>query len=205
MAETGRPTILSTGMADAEEIGDAVRAFRAAGGSELYLLHCVSLYPAPTEEMNLRRIPALAAAFGVPVGLSDHTEENVASPLSVALGAVAIERHVTLDHALPGPDHRFSSDPAGLRALVAAVRRAEAALGQGVLDFRAVERDGRLQHRLSCVAARPIAAGTAVTAADIAYRRPGTGLPPKQGASLVGRKPLRDLPSGHIFGGADFA
>jgi N-acetylneuraminate synthase/N,N'-diacetyllegionaminate synthase len=204
MARTGLPTILSTGMASFEEISDSTGVFRAAGGGDLYLMHCVSLYPAPLDSMNLRRIPGLAKAFGVPVGFSDHTEGIEAAPLSVALGAVAIERHVTIDRDMPGPDHRFSSDPAEFRALVAAVRAAEGALGDGGLDFVEIEREARMQHRLSCVAAKPIRAGTALTRHDIAFRRPGTGMAPKEAPWLIGRSPVREIPAGHLFQRADF-
>jgi N-acetylneuraminate synthase/N,N'-diacetyllegionaminate synthase len=204
MARTKLPTILSTGMASFDEISESINAFRAAGGGDLYLLHCVSLYPVPLDSMNLRRIPGLAKAFGVPVGFSDHTEGIAAAPLSVALGSVAIERHVTLDHDMPGPDHRFSSDPAEFGALVAAVRAAESALGDGGLDFVEVEREARMQHRLSCVAAKTIRPGAPVTRQDIAFRRPGTGMPPKEASWLVGRSPNREIPAGQLFQRADF-
>jgi N,N'-diacetyllegionaminate synthase len=205
MARTGLPTILSTGMAVADEIDDAVAAFREAGGRDPVLLHCVSLYPAPLDTLDLRRIPAMARRFDCRIGFSDHSEGVIAAAAAVALGAVAIERHVTLDRSLPGPDHRFSADPAELRALVAAIRDAEAALGRERLDFAEAEAEARQQHRLSCVAGRGLVRGSVVTSPDIVFRRPGTGLPPKAAERLVGRRLVRDVPRGHMFDEADFA
>lgn len=205
MARTGLPTVLSTGMATLAEIDDAVRAFRGAGGRDLVLLHCTSSYPTPDHDVHLHKIPALAAAFGVPVGFSDHTCGVTAAIGAVTLGACWIEKHFTLDRRLPGPDHRFSSDPAELAELVTAVRTVERQLGSGALGSTVSEQAGRRDFRLSCVAAVDLAPGAALTEAAIAFRRPGTGLPPAALDWLVGRVVARPLPAGHVLRPEDFA
>jgi N-acetylneuraminate synthase/N,N'-diacetyllegionaminate synthase len=205
MARTGLPTVLSTGMATLAEADDAVRAFREAGGRDLILLHCTSAYPTPPEDVHLRKIPTLAAAFGCPVGLSDHTEGSVAAVGAVALGACMVEKHFTLDKGLPGPDHRFSVDPAGFRALAGEVRALEKALGQGAPGPTPSEAAGREGFRLSCVARRDLPAGHRLTEADITYRRPGTGLPPAAAGWVVGRRLQQGARRGQLLRPADFA
>jgi N,N'-diacetyllegionaminate synthase len=205
MARTGVATIVSSGMATLAEIDDAVRAFRGAGGGDLVLLHCVSAYPAPPASLNLRKIPALAAAFGCPVGFSDHTEGIAAAVAAVALGAVMVEKHFTLSRDLPGPDHWFSSDPAEFAALVAAIRATEQALGSARVGPSAEEAGMRDVARLSCVAARDLPAGHILAANDIAFARPGNGMPPKGSAWLTGRRLGRSVTGGDVFTTADFA
>ncbi len=199
MAQTGIPTVLSTGMSTAAEIDDAVAAFREAGGRDLVLLHCTSSYPTPPEDVNLRRIPALARRYGLPVGLSDHTWGTVAAVGAVALGACFVEKHFTLDRALPGPDHRFSSDPTELRALVDAVRTIEANLGDAEPGPAASELAGRRDFRISCVAARRLPVGHRVSEADVSFRRPGSGIPPKDVQLLVGKTLHEPLEPGDLF------
>jgi N-acetylneuraminate synthase/N,N'-diacetyllegionaminate synthase len=131
VASTGRPVLLSTGASELEEVADAVAVLRANGGRDVVVLHCVSAYPAPPNEANLRAMATLAAALGVPVGFSDHTEGDEVALAAVALGAAAVEKHFTLDRGLPGPDHRASLEPAELRTLVLRLRRVESALGDG--------------------------------------------------------------------------
>jgi N-acetylneuraminate synthase/N,N'-diacetyllegionaminate synthase len=196
MAETGIPTVLSTGMSTLEEIDEAVRAFRDHGGRDLVLLHCTSSYPTPAEDVNLRRIPALADRFGVPVGLSDHTWGNVAAIGAVALGACFLEKHFTLDRGLPGPDHRFSSDPEELRALVEAVRTVEANLGDASIGPTTGEELGRAEYRVSCVAARDLVTGHVLADEDIVFRRPGGGVRPGAKDSLIGRPLAREVAAG---------
>jgi pseudaminic acid synthase len=130
VAQTGKPMILSTGMGSLEEIDEAVRAFREAGGTQLALLKCTSAYPAPAAEMNLRTIPHLGEAFNVPAGISDHTMGIAVSIAAVALGACIIEKHFTLSRSVAGPDSAFSLEPAEFSAMVEAVRAAEQALGR---------------------------------------------------------------------------
>lgn len=204
MARSGVPTVLSTGMATLAEIDDAVRAFREAGGRDLLLLHCTSSYPTPPEDVHLRKIPALAAAFGCPVGLSDHTEGIVAAVGSVALGACFVEKHFTLDKDLPGPDHRFSADPAEFRQLADAVRTLETCLGQSAIGPTPSEELGRRDFRLSCVAVRDLPPGHRLALDDVAFRRPGGGLPPRSVDWIVGLRLGRAVPLGKVFDPEDF-
>lgn len=199
MARSGVPTVLSTGMATLAEVDESVRAFREAGGTQLVLLHCTSSYPTPAEEVNLRAMATLEAAFGCPVGLSDHTDGVVAAAAAVALGACFLEKHFTLDRGLPGPDHRFSSDPAGLRELVDAVRSVEASIGSGDVAPAPSEAAGRRDFRLSCVAARDLEAGARLGEADVAFRRPGTGLPPAAIDWIVGRRLSQAVTAGTVI------
>lgn len=199
MAKSGLPTIISTGMATEGDVADAVEAYREAGGRNLAILHCVSAYPAPPASLNLNRMSALADTFGVPVGFSDHSEGTAAAAVSVAMGAAIVEKHFTLDRDLPGPDHRFSSDPAEFAALVRAIRDTEAMLGESAIAPASVEKDARDGYRLSCVAARDLPEGAVVTEADIRFRRPGTGLPPKAMNELVGRRLARARLAGEPF------
>jgi len=199
MARTGIPTVISTGMAVADEISDAVREFRHAGGRDLILLHCTSAYPTPPEDVNLRRIPALAAAFHCHAGFSDHTEGVVAATGAVALGACFIEKHFTLDKNLPGPDHRFSSDPAEFSALVRAVRTLEKNLGNAVMVPTPSEEFGRREFRLSCAAARDLPAGHCISESDIAYRRPGIGLAPRDAHLITGKRLRHGVKAGKLL------
>lgn len=204
MAATGKLTVLSTGMATVAEIDDAVNAFRQAGGRDLMLLHCTSSYPTSSDDINLRRIPVLAETFGCLSGFSDHSEGTTAAVGARVLGACFIEKHFTLDKNLPGPDHLFSADPAQFRELVNAVRTVEAAVGTGQLGPTLSESLGRVSFRLSCLSTDDLAAGTPLHRQHIAYRRPGTGIPPKQGDALLGLTLKRAVPRGHIFTWEDF-
>lgn len=203
MARSGIPTVLSTGMATLEEVRAAVEAFRGAGGRDLVLLHCTSSYPTPPEEANLRQIPALAAEFGVPVGFSDHTDGWLAAAASVAMGSCFLEKHFTLDRDLPGPDHRFSSDPEELRALVEAVRTVETMLGSSEVGYSPSEELARRDYRLSCVAAADLQAGHVLAEADIEFRRPGYGVPPGEVETLLGRALARDVATGEALAARD--
>lgn len=203
MAATGIPTVLSTGMATLAEIASAVEAFRQAGGRDLILLHCTSSYPTPPEDTNLRKIPTLAAAFGCPIGFSDHTEGITAALGALALGACILEKHFTLDRNLPGPDHRFSATPAEFVELAHAVRRLEEQLGQSAIGPTPSEELGRTAFRISCAAARDMAAGERITAGDILFLRPGRGIPPAQAYLLTGRKLARAKAGGEVFTAED--
>jgi len=199
MARSGMDTILSTGMATLAEIDDAVGTFRRACGRELILLHCTSTYPTDASDLNLRRIPVLAQAFGCLSGFSDHSEGITAATAAVVLGACVIEKHFTLDRTLPGPDHRFSSDPAEMAALVSAVRYTEASLGTTCLGPTQAEMASRQSFRLSCVAAEAIETGTVLTPDHLAFRRPGNGLPPRLDTALIGRTTKVDLHKGDVI------
>jgi N,N'-diacetyllegionaminate synthase len=205
MAKTGLATVLSTGMASHSEIHDAVTAFREAGGENLILAHCTSSYPTPSEDVHLRKIPALEAAFDCPIGFSDHSQGSVAAMGAVALGACFVEKHFTVDKNLPGPDQRFSSDPEEFRSLVEAIRTMEKCLGEAKLGPAASEERGRRDFRLSCVAACNLQAGHRLSVEDIAFRRPGSGFLPKEADRLLDIVLSRDVPAGHVFAMEDFA
>ncbi len=193
-AAHGRPMILSTGMATYGDILDALQACWGAGNGEVILLQCTSLYPAPARLANLRAIPEMARAFGLPVGLSDHTLGTHVALAAVALGASVLERHFTLDRRLPGPDHAFALEPAELKALVAAVRDVESALGDGrKLGPAAEEAEMFRQARRSLVAARDIPQGTTIRPEMVVAKRPGFGVPPKFLDVIVGRPARRDI------------
>jgi N-acetylneuraminate synthase len=195
VAATSRPVIMSTGMASPEEIAESVDAFRAAGGRDLILLHCVSGYPTPVEQSNLRRIPELAAQFGRPIGLSDHTLGIEVAIASVVLGACLIEKHVTLRRTDGGPDSAFSLEPDELRALAKGVRAAFAALGTGT-PARAEVETGSMAFRRSIYVVRDMAAGEPFTASNVRIIRPGYGLAPRELPKIVGRKARRALTRG---------
>jgi sialic acid synthase SpsE len=200
-AATGLPLILSCGMATYGEIDDAIDTIAAAGGREVALLHCASLYPAPPEIMNLRAMTTMRLAFGVPVGLSDHTT-GIAVPLGACgLGMQLLEKHFTLDRTMDGPDHPFAIEPDELRALVAGIRAIEQALGTGRLegpsDLEAQEMY-RLARR-SLIAACGIPAGTVITREHLVVKRPGFGIKPKHIDHVVGRRARVDIEEDDII------
>ena len=187
VARTGKPVIISTGMASLEEIGEAVEAARGAGCEELALLKCTSSYPARFEEMNLRTIPDLAARFDVPVGLSDHSPGSAVPVAAVALGACIIEKHLILSRADGGPDAPFSLEPDEFKKLTADVRAAESALGRVSYEVSEKEAASRVFRR-SLFAVKDIAAGEELTAQNVASIRPAHGLPPKVLDQVLGRR-----------------
>ena len=191
-AQTGKPLIMSTGMADEAEIAAAVEMALKHGNGQLALLHCVSGYPAPTAEYNLRTIPMLRQRFGVEVGLSDHTLGSATAIAASALGATLIERHFTLARADGGPDCAFSMEPAELTELVTSVNTAHAALGVADYQLTASEQGNRAFRR-SLYLVRDIAAGEVLTAAHIKSVRPALGLPPSDYDRLIGKRVNRDM------------
>jgi len=195
IAQTGKPTILSTGMATLGEIDEAVRAFRDSGGTDLTLLKCTSAYPTPPEEMNLRTIPHLAEAFGTPAGLSDHSLGFAVPVAAVALGASVIEKHLTLSRSDPGPDSAFSTEPAEFKAMVDAVRIAECALGHVSYEASAKEKSSR-SFRRSLFLVEDVKAGELLTKNNIRSIRPGYGLPTKHLVEFLGMCATRDLKRG---------
>ncbi len=194
-AKTGKPLIVSTGMAGADEIRDAVTAAREAGSGGLALLHCVSGYPTPAEEANLARIPALAKNFDAPIGLSDHTLGIEAAITSVALGATIIEKHITLARADGGPDAAFSLEPHELAALVNGVRTAHSAIGRAEYG-RASSEQGNVAFRRSLYAVKDIAIGEIFTAENVRSIRPGYGIAPGHLPNVLGRRAARQIARG---------
>lgn len=192
VASTGKPMIISTGMADAEEIQEAVDAARAGGCTQLALLHCVSGYPAPAGDYNLRTIPDMINRFGAITGLSDHTLDNTTAIASVALGACIIEKHFTLDRNDGGPDDSFSLQPDELEQLCLGAKTAWQAMGN--VDYgRKSSEVGNAQFRRSLYFVKIMKAGEIITAEHIRSVRPGFGMAPKYFDSLLGRKVNRDI------------
>lgn len=177
-ASTGKPMIISTGMANAEEIQEAIEAAREGGCKELAILHCVSGYPAPAADYNLRTIPDMIQRFGLVTGLSDHTIDNTTAITSIALGASIIEKHVTLDRKGGGPDDSFSLEPQELAALCRDTKTAWAALGQVDYGMKSSER-GNVKFRRSLYFVKDMEAGEVITEECVRSVRPGFGLAPK--------------------------
>lgn len=194
-ASTGKPMIISTGMANGEEIAEAIATARDAGCRELAILHCVSGYPAPPGEYNLATIPDMAARFGVIAGLSDHTIDNVTAIGAVALGAAIIEKHVTLDRSGGGPDDSFSLEPDELAALCRDARTAWEAVGKVNYERTEAEK-GNVHFRRSLYVVKDIAAGEALTPDNVKSIRPGFGLPPRELDDVIGRRAKNAIPAG---------
>lgn len=195
MARTGKPLILSTGMATVEEIEEAVKAAGAAGATQIALLRCTSAYPADPGEMNLRSIPDLAKKFGLPVGLSDHTPGIAVSVAAVALGAVLIEKHLTISRAAGGPDSAFSLEPDEFKAMVESVRAAEKALGK--VHYGVSPREARtLPYRRSLFVVSAVKQGERFTEKSVRSIRPANGLHPRHLAEILGRCAAQDIEGG---------
>ena len=195
VAATGKPMVISTGIANEAEIGEAVVAAREAGAEDICLLHCVSAYPAPTSEYNLQTMCDLAERFGTVSGLSDHTLGIDTSIVATALGAALIEKHVTMRRADGGPDSTFSLEPDELRQMINGCRLAYGALGNA--DYsRQTSEQGNAQFRRSIYAVADISAGEAFTEANVRCIRPGFGLEPKWYPIILGRTAARDLKRG---------
>ena len=195
VARTGKPMIMSTGMANLEEIGEAVAAAREAGCRELALLHCISSYPAPVENCNLRTLGDLSRRFGVTAGLSDHTLGTIVAVAAVAQGATLIEKHFMLDGAETGPDSAFSLTPDELRRLCQDARTAWVALGRVSYERPAAEEVSVL-HRRSLYFVCDIKAGEEITPQNLRSIRPGNGLAPRHYEALLGRRAVCDIPRG---------
>jgi pseudaminic acid synthase len=199
IARTGKPMIMSTGMATLAEIGEAVETARRAGATQIALLKCTSGYPASPDEMHLRTIPNMAEAFQLPVGLSDHSLGIAVPVAAVALGACVIEKHFTLSRAVPGPDSAFSLEPAEFKALVEAVRTAEKAMGQ--VHYGASQREtASLAFRRSLYVVKDVKQGETFTAENVRSIRPSNGLPPKHLGEIIGRPAARDVAAGTPLG-----
>jgi len=187
VAQTGKPMIISTGMADAQEIQEAIEAAREGGCKELAILHCVSGYPAPAEDYNLRTLVDMQNRFGLVTGLSDHTIDNTTAITSVALGASIIEKHVTLDRNGGGPDDSFSLELKELKQLCVGAKTAWESLGK--IDYgRKSSEQGNVKFRRSLYFIKDIKEGEVITKEHVRSIRPGYGLPPKYLNDIIGKK-----------------
>lgn len=204
IAETGKPMIISTGMATRDEIAGSLATARKHGSGDIVLLHCISGYPTPVGEANLRAIPDLASEFGTLVGLSDHTIGNAAAITSIALGACLIEKHFTLARADGGPDADFSMEPPELAALVRDAADAFAALGEGGVRRTEFE-TGNLKFRRSIWVVQKIAKGAAFSQQNLRRIRPGNGMSPERFDEMLGKTASRDIDAGSPLADADIA
>ena len=194
-ARGGKPLLISSGMATMGEIEDALAAARRGGAEDVGLMQCTSVYPAPAARANLRAMATMRDAFGVPVGLSDHTE-GIAVPIAAAaLGAAFVEKHFTLDRTMKGPDHPFALEPDELRAMVAGIREGHAALGHGRKDGPSPEEDEEMYRlgRRSLIVVGDHAAGTVLDRSMLTTKRPGYGIRPKHLDVVIGRELKRDV------------
>jgi sialic acid synthase SpsE len=214
-AGRGLPIILSTGMADLEEVREAVTFLRGAmapircadpfGLPELTVLHCTSAYPTSLDDVNLAAMVTMARELNVPIGYSDHTTGIFVPPIAAALGALVIEKHVTLNRADEGPDHAASIEPDELRAMMAAIADVERLRGDGVKAARPAEQEAKALVRRGLKAARDLPAGAVLGEVDISILRPATGLAPKFFDATVGKRLTRALAAGAPIGAADVA
>jgi N-acetylneuraminate synthase len=200
-AATGLPLIMSTGMGTMNEIEEAVQWVRDARGDlrDVVVLHCTSSYPAPDDVLNLRAIRSMARDLGVQIGYSDHSLGTEAPLAAVALGACVIEKHITLDRRLPGPDHAASLEPDEFSRMVRGIRRVSAMLGDGVKVPRPDELETARVARRSIVAAHDIPAGTTLTSDMLVCRRPATGIPPRDLATVIGQRNRGALQEGQVL------
>lgn len=208
LAAKDRAILLSTGMSTLEEVEGAVaviaeermrRNFRDPLRQKLIILHCTSNYPAHMEDANLRAIVTLREKLDLPVGFSDHTEGTVASLAAVAMGAVVVEKHFTLDRSLPGPDQNASLTPEELSRMIADIRTVEQAFGDGVKQPRPRELPVRDLVRRSLTLKRAVDSGHEIVIDDLVLLRPGTGIPSKEASNVVGCRAVRPLPAGHVL------
>jgi sialic acid synthase SpsE len=186
IAAKGRPVFLSTGMSYLDEVIEAVRCLREGGSPEILLMHCTASYPASSRDMNLRALQTLQSYFGLLTGLSDHSRGILFPLAAAAMGAVAIEKHFTLDRGAQGPDHKASLDPDGLKKLVRNLRRLKAGMGSGEKHPAKSEMDGRRLGRRSIVAAVDIQAGEHIVSGMLTCKRPGIGIAPKYREQVIG-------------------
>ena len=199
VAALNLPLLLSTGMSEIDEVRAALEVVHAVGSQRVALLHCVSAYPADPAQANLHAIATLAQAFGLPVGWSDHCFGIEVTLAAVALGACVIEKHITLDRHMPGPDHRASTEPAEFAQMVEMIHEISAALGDGQKRPMPCEVDTRTVARRSIVTAAAIDRGQSLTADLLAALRPAHGICPMRIEELIGRRAARDLPAGHVL------
>ena len=199
LAKTGKPIILSTGMATMGEIEQAVHVVEEAGNKQIVLLHCVSVYPPEMQTINLRNITTLQQAFGYPVGFSDHTIGSAIPLASVALGACLIEKHFTIDKDLPGWDHMISADPVEMSVITKESENIVASMGSSRRLISEAEKKKMPKMRRSIVTSRELKKGTTIREEDLLFKRPGTGIEPDREQIVVGRKVKHDLPADAVL------
>lgn len=197
VADLKLPLIISTGMATMSEVASAVEVIRGTGSKELAVLQCTTNYPAAAEDSNLRAMVSIREALDVTVGYSDHVMANYSCYAAVAMGARIIEKHLTLDSSAPGPDHLCSLEPQGFAELVTGIRTIESALGSAVKSPSTCEIENTEGMRRSIVLARALKAGQRISDSDLAFKRPATGIAPKDIRILVDKRVVRDLPENH--------
>jgi N,N'-diacetyllegionaminate synthase len=205
IASKGKPVFLSTGMSFLSEVADAVWTLRSAGAKEILLMHCVSSCPALPQHMNLRALQTMQSHFELPVGLSDHSEGILLAPVAVALGAVVLEKHFTLDKNAPGRDQRASMDPVDLKEMVRNLRNVEASLGDGRKRPSDVEEESRLFKRRSIVAAVDIREHEKIAQWMLAFKQPGSGLEPRYSEKIAGMTARRNIGKDTILQWEDLA
>lgn len=205
IAGTGKPVIMSTGMANLNEVDHALEVLTRAGAGPVILLHCVSAYPTPHEAMNLRAIDTLRARYGEMIGLSDHSTGAQAAVAAAAMGAVAIEKHITNDPTRPGPDHRFSATPETLREIAVGTAAVHQMRGGGEKTTAELEMGNKALGRRSAFALRDLQEGHTISSADFRFVRPGVGIPPTDAAALDGKRLVRMVPFGHPITYEDIA
>ena len=193
IGKTKKKVILSTGMAEMDEIQAAIDVLKMYGTEDIRILHCTTEYPAPIKDVNLNVMQTMRDAFGYPVGYSDHTQGMEVDLAAVALGATVIEKHFTIDRNLPGPDHKASLEPDELKAMVDGIRKIELALGSKEKRPSEVELKNRLVARKSIVAKKAIKAGEELTEHNITTKRPGSGINPMRWNEVIGTKAIRDF------------
>ena len=193
-AKKGKPIILSTGMATIGEVDETVHAIRETGNDQLILLQCTTNYPSRHEDANLLAMQTMQKAFGLQIGYSDHTLDDTACIVSVALGSTVIEKHLTVDNTLPGPDQSTSYDPGEFTRLVRVIRNAEKVLGTTRKEPCEIEKKNAIGMRRSLVAKNYIAKGVIITEKMLSFKRPSTGIPPKEISKIVGKKAIGNIP-----------
>lgn len=192
-AATQKPIVLSTGMATLGEIETAVQTIKETGNNKIVLLHCISIYPPRDEDIHLRNITMLQQTFQMPIGFSDHSFGYSIPLASVALGACIIEKHFTLDKDLPGWDHEISANPEEMKMICEGSRNIQAAMGSFQRTVSGAEEEKKLKFRRSIVATKPLLKGAKIKESDLAYKRPGTGIPPNDYLSIIGRTLAVDI------------
>jgi sialic acid synthase SpsE len=203
VARTGKPMLISTGMASLGDIERALDTAAAAGAHDLLVMHCAVNYPPRFVDLNLRAITTMREAFQIPIGWSDHTPGHTADVVAVTLGACAVEKHYTLSRDQPGPDHAFALEPDELAAMITAIREAEDALGSSVKRATDAEADLFRLARRSIVAARDVPAGGELRREDLAVKRPGFGIPVDAIDQVVGRHVINDVVADQVLGWDD--